>query len=235
MVFSSEGSDQYDRLLNDMGYSDGINLLIEEHIDASQLYNTNDHIFTQGESFHGVYFILEGSVKIFKNNYTQPLMLWIGEANEFVGITSYFDDSDEYQFTAVASGLNCKLIYIPSDVFSKSLNQISGIKEEIIKVFCKRINFVELRINNHIQHSTRKRFIDTINFIFKYLYPSNQNQPETGTAFRYSINDLSEMVGTSKKTLRKLINEYEQNNLLHVQDDIIIIHDISKFREIAEV
>ncbi|MCK5101631.1 MAG: cyclic nucleotide-binding domain-containing protein, partial [Cyclobacteriaceae bacterium] len=174
-----------------MGYSNDINLLIEEHIDTSQLYNANDHIFTQGDSFQGVYYILEGSVKIFKNNHNQPLMLWVGEANEFIGITSYFDNSDNYQFTAVASGLNCKLIYIPSDNFSKSLNKIPGINEEIIKVFCKRINFVELRINNHIQHSTRKRFIETINFIFKHLNSPEQNKSLKGPVLRYSINDLS--------------------------------------------
>jgi CRP-like cAMP-binding protein len=112
-----------------MGYSDDINLFIKEYIATSQLYNTNDHIFTQGESFHGVYYILEGSVKILKNNHNQPLMLWVGEANEFFGITSYFDNSDNYQFTAVASGLNCKLIYIPSDKFGESLNKIPGIKK----------------------------------------------------------------------------------------------------------
>jgi CRP-like cAMP-binding protein len=218
-----------------MGYSDDINLFIKEYIATSQLYNTNDHIFTQGESFHGVYYILEGSVKILKNNHNQPLMLWVGEANEFIGITSYFDNSDSYQFSAVASGLNCKLIYIPSDKFSESLNKIPGIKEEIIKVFCKRINFVELRINNHIQHSTRQRFIDTISFIFKHLNFPEKNKSLKGPVLRYSINDLSEMVGTSKRSLSKLINEYEHNNLLQVQGDIIIIHDISKFREIAEV
>ena len=218
-----------------MGYSDDINLFIKEHIDTSQFYTTNDHIFTEGDPFRGVYYILEGSVKIFKNSHGQPLMLWVGEAKEFIGITSYFEDSDNYQFTAAASGLNCKLIYIPSDKFSESLNKIPGIKKEIIKVFCKRINFVELRINNHIQHSTRKRFIETINFIFKHLNSPGQNKSLKGPVLRYSINDLSEMVGTSKKSLRKLINEYEHNNLLQVQGDIIIIRDISNFREIVEV
>ena len=218
-----------------MGYSNDINLLIKEHIDTSRFYNANDHIFTQGDLFHGVYYILEGSVKIFKTNHNQPLMLWVGEANEFIGITSYFDNSDNYQFTAVASELNSKLIYFPANNFSELLNKISGIKEEIIKVFCKRISFVELRINNHIQHSTRKRFIDTISFIFKHLNFPGKNKSRKGPVLRYSINDLSEMVGTSKKSLSKLINEYEHNNLLQVQGDIIIIHDISKFREIAEV
>jgi CRP-like cAMP-binding protein len=218
-----------------MGYSNGIDLLVKEHIDTSRLYIANDHIFTEGDPFRGVYYILEGSVKILKNSHNQPLMLWVGEANEFIGITTYFENSDNYQFTAAASGMNCKLIYIPVDNFSESLNKIPGIKEEIIKVFCKRINFVELRINNHIQHSTRKRFIDTISFIFKHLNSPEQNQRQKGTVLRYSINDLSEMVGTSKKSLSKLINEYEQNNLLRIQGDNIIIHDISKFREIVEV
>lgn len=218
-----------------MGYSDDINLLIKENIGASQIYNTNDHIFTQGDSFLGVYYILEGSVKIFKNNRNQPLMLWVGEANEFIGITSYFENSDDYQFTAVASASNCKLIYISADNFSESLNRIHGIKEEIIKIFCKRINFVELRINNFIQHSTRKRFIDTINFIFKHLNSPKHIKPLKGIVLKYSISDLSEMVGTSKKSLRKLIKEYEHNHLLKVQGGNIIIHDISKFREFAEV
>jgi CRP-like cAMP-binding protein len=67
------------------------------------------------------------------------------------------------------------------------------------------------------------------------LNSPEQNQPLKGTVVRYSINDLSEMVGTSKKTLSKIIKEFENNNLLHVQGDNIIIHDISKFREIVEV
>lgn len=218
-----------------MGYSDDIILLIEEQIDASKLYNANDHIFTQGDLFHGVYYILEGSVKIFKKNHNQHLMLWVGETNEFIGITSYFENSDNYQFTAVASASNCKLIYISSANFSELLNRIPRIKEEIIKVFCKRISFVELRINNHTLHSIRQRFIDTINFIFKHLNSLEQNQLPKGTVLKYSLNDLSEMVGTSKKSISKLIRDFEKSNLLEIQGDNILIHDIRKFREIATV
>ncbi len=216
-----------------MRYSENINILIEEHIDTYQLYKSNDRIFGEGDPFLGLYYILEGSVKIFKNNDNQPLLLWVGEAGEFIGITSYFDNSDNYKFTATASESKCKLIYIPSDNFSESLDRIPGIKEEIIKVFCKRINFVELRINNHIQHSTRQRFINTINFIFKHLKPPQQKHSKKGTVVRYSINDLSEMVGSSKKSLSKLIKEFENENLLHFQGDRIMIHDMSKFREIT--
>ena len=43
------------------------------------------------------------------------------------------------------------------------------------------------------------------------------------------------MVGTSKRSLSKLIKEYEQNKLLKVQGDIVIIRDIRKFKEIVEV
>ena len=218
-----------------MGYSDDINVLIEENINTYQLYKQNDRIFTEGDPFLGLYYVLEGNVKIFKNNHNQPLLLWVGEANEFIGIASYFDNSDNYQFTAMASGSNCKLIYISSDNFSESLNRIQGIKEEIIKIFCKRINFVELRINNQIQHSTRQRFINTINFIHKNFNSPKQNQSLKGTVVRYSINDLSEMVGSSKKSLSKLIKEFEDNNMLRFQGDNIIIHDISKFQEMVEV
>lgn len=215
-----------------MGYVDEINVLIEEHKDTSQIYKVNEHIFTQGDSFKGVFYILEGRVKIFKESHSQPLMLWSGEANEFIGITSYFDNSDHYQFTATASGPRCRLFYIPANNFNELLNRIPGIKEEIIKVFCQRISLVELRINNHIQHSIRQRFIDTINFIYKHFVSPEQNKR---TALRYSINDLSEMIGTSKKTLSKLINEYEHNNLLRVQGNNIIINDISKIKKIVEV
>jgi CRP-like cAMP-binding protein len=218
-----------------MGYSNGIRLLIKEHIDTSRLYTANEHIFEEGDPFRGVYYILGGSVRILKNNHNQPIMLWIGEANEFIGITSYFDNSDNYQFTATASELNCKLIYFPAANFSKLINKIPGIMEEIMKEFCKRISFVELRINNHIQHGTRRRFIDTINFIFKHLHSTEQNQTLKGPVLRYSLNDLTEMVGTSKKTLSNLIKEFENNNLLQVQGGNIIILDINQFRKIAEV
>ena len=88
---------------------------------------------------------------------------------------------------------------------------------------------MELRIKYYILQSTRQRFIDTIDFIYKHLNPPEQNQQLKGTELKYSINDLSEMVGTSKKSLGKLIEEFKSNNLLHVQDDNIIIHGIGKF------
>ncbi len=218
-----------------MGYSEDISLLIKEHIDTSRLYTANEHIFEEGDPFRGVYYIVGGSVRILKNNHNQPIMLWVGEVNEFIGITSYFDNSDNYQFTATASELNCKLIYFPAAKFSELINKIPGIKEEIMKEFCKRINFIELRINNHSQHGARRRFIDTINFIFKHLNSTEQNQNLKGPVLRYSLNDLTEMVGTSKKTLSNLIKEFENNNLLQVQGDNIIILDINQFRKIAEV
>ena len=218
-----------------MRNSNEINLFIEENLDSYQLYKPHEHIFTQGDPFQGIYYILEGSVKIIKNNNNQPLVLWLGEKNEFIGITSYFENSDNYQFTAKASELSCKLIYISSDNFSELINRIPGIKEEIMKVFCKRLNFVELRINNFMQNNPKQRFIDTITFIIKHMNPRVKNQSLEGTVFNYSLNDLSEMVGTSKNTMKEIIEEFEHKNLLRVQDDTIIIFDPIKLQDIEQV
>lgn len=208
-----------------------IHLLLDSKMDTYQSYSLNDHIFDEGDTVHGVYYILEGRVKIIKTCNDLPLVMWYGEMDEFIGITSYFEQSKTHQFSAIASGHYCKLLYLPKISFDETLEKMPGLREEIMKAFCKRINIVELKINNIMQHSIRQRFLSTILYITNHLQYHLKIHENGKIHIEQSFNDLSEMMGTSKKQMEKAIHEFEENGLLHVHEGHLIINDICKLLE----
>ena len=178
----------------------------------------NEPLFNEGEEINGIYFIKKGNVKITRNA-KNNMAMWFANQNEFVGLSSYFSESESYTFSSFAFGGSVEAIFIPLPDFKKLLEDYPTFKNNIIQILCDRINYTIDRVNNMKSQNIKTRFLNAI-----LLLIDNEDKNKAKIKINYSVIELSELTGTSKQYVKKLITEFESKNLLKICNNSLVIH-----------
>jgi CRP-like cAMP-binding protein len=194
-----------------------IEKLLNDKIDSCNHYTTNELIFKEGDKIEGIYLIKEGQIKVTrkaKNNMT----VWFAKSNEFIGLSSYFNELENYSFSTSAFGGDVDAVLIPTNEFKKILENNLVFKQEIIQILCSRIGSTLNRISNVKNQSIKERVLGAL-----FLLIDKGDLNKSTVKIKYSINELSELSGTSKQYIKKLMSEFRRNKLLQVKADNLIV------------
>jgi len=177
------------------------------------------HLFKENLCGNEIYFILQGEVKILKGKW----VLWSAIEEELIGISSFFADCEQYSFSAVAS-TDTKVQKVSSIDFEKMLISNPEFSRTIMEMMCERINLTQVRLKKLLKYSSKYRLItEIINKVKK-----------TGVkTIDLTMDELSELIGVSKRLVRKLVIELEDKKLLQRKKNELIIHDLKGLEIIA--
>ena len=158
-------------------------------------------LFREGELNDFVFFIVSGSIKILKSN----CLIGITQANEFVGITSYINESSTYTFSARAVE-PCEILKIKKTDFKDLLLSNATFCKQIISILCERLKHTDQKTRNYFEQSPQNRLIHE-------LLLNAQHSSNTIKAI-LTVEDLSELTGISKRTMKKLLKELSDQDLI---------------------
>lgn len=178
-------------------------------------------LFTEGEDNDYVYFIESGSIKVLKSKW----LIGITKANEFVGITSCLSEGMQYSFTAKATE-NSKVLKITKSDFKNQLLKNPAFSRQIIEILCERIKLTDKKTRSFIEHSSKHRLISEI--------INNSKQVENSLKAILGEDDLAELTGVSKRSVRKLLNTLKKENLIEQNENEIILLDKEKLRSLSK-
>lgn len=111
-------------------------------------------LFEQHTPLTFIYFVLEGELNIIKDNQ----FMWHANANEFIGLSSFFTLSKSYSYTVLASS---KSIVLKLDLkkFKNALTKSNILNTELMKLFCDRIKQTLSKTKSHSILSKKKQLI----------------------------------------------------------------------------
>ena len=201
-----------------MGTQLNIKQFIESDCVTSENYDPNELIFKEGEKIKGIYYIEEGQIKISRKG-RNNIAVWFAHPKEFIGLCSFFNNSKNYSFNASAFCGKAKIIFIPTADFKKILVDNAAFKAEIIQELCNRISFTRKRVSNMKSQNIRERFLNAL----MMLVDINGSKGSSVNIY-YSIKELSELAGTSKQYIKKLVSEFQQKKLLIVKGDSLTVN-----------
>ncbi|MDX2362288.1 MAG: Crp/Fnr family transcriptional regulator [Crocinitomicaceae bacterium] len=190
-----------------------------KHEGRDLQFKKGEFLFIEGEVEDGVFFISSGAVRIIKKKW----VLWTANSQELIGISSFFSEGSKYSFSAKASD-DCKIVKISHDEFQMMLeeNQIFG--KTIIEMMCNRIKYTNNRLRSVMTNTSRFRLINEI---------INKSRETKNQTIFYSLEELSELVGISKRLVRSMLAELEKKTLLSRSKNAIIINDLKGLEIIA--
>lgn len=200
-----------------MAAAGNIENFLEDKNKSFNHFNINEFIFREGEKIKGIYFIKNGRIKVTRKA-KNDMTVWFAKSNEFIGLNSYFNESENYSYSSSAFSGEVNTLFIPSKEFKKLLEEIPVFKQEIIQILCDRIGSTRRKISEIKSQSIKVRVLNAI-----LLLIDKDDLNKATVDIQYSIRELSELAGTSNQYIKKLISEFQKNDLLEIKDDRLII------------
>lgn len=205
-----------------------IEKILLSKFDTVEKFAAGESIFNEGDAFRGVYFLLDGMARILRNSNKKKIAVWFADKDDFIGVSSLFSDSATYTYSAIAHDSDCRALFIPEKQFRQLLAEYQQLKEELIKIICSRIAYTEERIVRFKKESLKKRFLETLLFFGKKELMKND-----AARIHFSLLDFSEIIGSTKQNIKRILDELERQRLLKIENHTIIIRDLSRLEQMA--
>lgn len=184
-------------------------------------FKKGEYLFEEGVNDAHIYFILSGEVKILKGKW----VLWCAVREELIGISSFFAEGTAYNFSARASS-DSVVMKVSSNDFRVMLVSNPEFSRTIMEMMCERINLTQVRSKNLLRYSSKYRLIAEV---IKYVNKTGVKKLDI------TIEELSELIGVSRRLVRKIINELEDKKLLKRKNNELIIHDLKGLEIVASL
>ena len=209
--------------------------IIQQFLSKSgeyRYYKIGDIVFNEADSFSGLYYVLEGEVKIVKRGKEKNVLIWMAKAGELIGLQSFFLDTQKYSYSSVVTSDTAHLGFIPENVYSGLLDSNPAFKFDMSMELCKRIDYAEDRLKSFFKKSTKERFAEAlIQFAEKGMSSGSKLQYKIA---RSQLDNLADYVGTSLEYILKLTREFKRKRLISDESkDYISISDIDRLIQIS--
>jgi CRP/FNR family transcriptional regulator len=190
----------------------------------------NEFLFHEDEKAKGIYFIINGKVKIIKKeNQPYPAILYLVKPGDILGMHALIDNHPHTN-SAVAL-VDTDVCFIPADEF---LSIVAGNNKNMLVVMqhlCSRIDHIENKINSRTDKSASERFAELLLLLIDTYGTTDKNTIKV----ELNIEELASLTGTSKGYLSKIIGEFSQKDLILFKNNGIRILNINELRQIAGV
>jgi len=194
-----------------------------EQRNSSVAYAKNSTVFTEGSYPKGVFYISSGKVKIYAiGNEGKAQIIHIAKAGEVIGFRAMF--SEESYKVSASTLEEAKIDFIDRPEFMKMMDDNTALRNSVIRELAKELGDKALFITNLAQKSVRERLAYSL-LILEEVY---LNEP-----INLSREDLANFVGTATETLIRLLKEFREEGLIHIQTRKLTILDRAKLNKLA--
>ncbi len=208
------------------------NLLKDEEklvfITNSKMLNEvakSDLIFKRGEECKYIYFVLEGSVKLF---YTQSEdkehISTIVHKGQVFGECCLYNKTN-HQFDAVQIEDKTKVLAVTSENFTQIMKSNFEFNMCIVKLIGDKIEKNEERLFNFAMKDARQRILSFL----KDNVESNGRKVGLEMLIKHGLTqqDIANFTGTSRQTVTTVLNDLKSKNQIHLRRKSILIRDIA--------
>lgn len=179
----------------------------------------------QGDELDRVFFIHEGKVKIHKNDISgKEQIVSVLQKGEMFPHTGFFRKGS---FPAHAEILeDAQLIVTPIADFEKILLLHPELCIKLFRVLGEKIIDLQNRLEEQILHDTYEQIVMLLLRLCKTNGTPFDNSFKITTQF--TNKQLANMIGTSRETMNRTINQLRKKNLITMDNDGCFIIDSDK-------
>ncbi len=200
-----------------------------EKITRRKHFSNRSFVFMEGDEREAVFFIESGVVKTHKidedGNEQVFSLLQSGDMFPHVG---FFDQSPYPANAMVLQGAVLLMIRI------EDFNQLMMVKPhlaiKVMEMMGKKILELQERVQSLISQDVQHRFVQTM---IRLAY-ENGNQRDGGIAIDFPITnqDLANIVGTSRESINRLLNQLKKDQILKSDRHGLFIYDLNRLKHL---
>jgi CRP-like cAMP-binding protein len=209
------------------------NILSEEEHDylfsnsALVKFGKQEMIYKQGGLVSNIMIVESGLVKVFIENESNVLVLKIITAGNLLGLTSLSEKNNTYQYNAMAY-VDSVIRQIDINAFRSVVKQNPVFAKEIIDM----LNSNSIQINNRFFCLSHKQSFGRLADILLCL--SERVFKETEFELPLSRKELAELTGLKPETVIRLLKQFSDEGIIHLNGKKINIRDNQMLKKISE-
>ncbi len=184
-------------------------------------------IFTKGDPGGSLFFIVSGSVKIGVSSADgRGAVFNFINANEIFGEIALLDGLER---TADATAnTDCELLVIDRRDFIPFLEQQPHLATKLIELLCARIRWISDHVEQVIFPELSSRLAKAL------LRLAEKQDVSENPKLSITQQDISEMVGMSRESVNKQLQEWVEQKLVRVQRGAITLIDVDTLKTLAD-
>jgi CRP-like cAMP-binding protein len=200
-----------------------------EGILKEKQFAEGEHIFSEEDQGDEFYVVYEGRIKIYKmSSEGQIKALAYLQKGDFFGEMALLDKSPRSANALTMQ--DSRLFIIRYEDFQKFLINQPKILLTITQTLCQRLRRADLEIEMFSFKKVRERLIlCLVDLVDKYGEETSKGAVIISRAFTHK--DLSELVGTAREVITRLLKDLEQEKLIKKDNHNLVIPSVAKLKE----
>lgn len=199
------------------------------NIAEKHVYRPGTHIFMQDDSLTNVYFIQKGTIKIYRTDiHGKEQIVNILVDGQMFPHQGFFRNGN---YPAHAQVLKeAHLIFIPIRSFELVLANNPQMCIKIFHILGDKIVDLQNRLEEQILHNTYEQIIALLLRLAKN-YGVEKGKDLYVVKHNFTNRDLANMIGSSRETVNRTLNQLKKNNLISIDAEgnfIINIENLKK-------
>jgi len=185
-------------------------------------FDNESYLFMQGDSGDAFYIIKSGTVSISTTSGNgDEIILQTLCAGDVFGEVAMLDQSCRTANAFAGSGT--ELVSIDRAKFLSFLEKNPSMNKTIINILCARLRWISHLVESFAFSDSMDRLIFRLVYLAEYSNGDNNH-----ALINISQDNLSKMLGLSRKIVNKNLNELQEKGLITIERKRILIHNIKK-------
>lgn len=197
---------------------------IFEHFRPERTYKKGETIYRQGEQADSFYYVKKGQVKIFFNSPDgmEKTLSLVGKGS-ILGEAAFFDQMPRVSSAKTISP--CTIIAINRSALLNAFRENPNLALHLLTLQAQSIRM----LSSHVSSITFQRADRRIAGVLLQAKTKKNNQ----SVVTLTHEDIGYMVGVSRVTVSKILNDFAKRNLIKTAYRSVILTDIEALKEIA--
>ncbi|MFC4386842.1 Crp/Fnr family transcriptional regulator [Gracilibacillus marinus] len=200
-----------------------------KEIAHTKRYKKGTHVFMQEEPLTNVYFILEGTVKIYRTDVQgrEQIVNVLNKGDMFPHQGFFRNDGYPAHAEVTTPSL---LVYIPKKQFEQFLIQYPQISVKIFKVLGDIIVDLQHRLEEQILHTTYEQVM----MLLLRLVKKDGREQKDGSYLltkHFSNRELANMIGTSRETISRTLSQLKKETFIEQKSNQEWIIHVNKLED----
>jgi len=190
-------------------------------------YKAGEMLCKQGSFASHIILLREGLVKLYMEGKDDNLVLQILPPNNIIGLSSCFDGSSVFYYSAMAY-IDSTVQLVDRTFFLQLINTNARFAARMIGFLAEHNVIVYGRFFCITQKQTYGRFADVLLCLANRIYKSMK------FPLQLSRKELAELTGMSVESIARILTRFKGEGLIEVTSEHIEILDYDKLNEISQ-
>lgn len=195
-------------------------------------YKKGQTIFFQGNPPMGLYCVSTGKIKITRTGDDgKESIVRIAGPGDILGHRSLFS-KESYEATATVLE-ESTICFLEKNYILSAIQAYPSVAMNIIEKLSRDMGAAERRSASMFQKNARERLADLfLEFADHY---GIREKSLIRLDIRLSRDEMASIIGSAHETVIRLISEFKDEGILHLEGKVIFIKDMEKLREFANI